>query len=84
MAKRKKIDPIAIRCEGDIEAAVELFCRMATQRGKKELALMFPTECLSQIFLKIAYNEWMKRGYEKQKDFMLTLMVEKGDDNEEA
>lgn len=82
MARKKKIEPIEIRCEGDIEAAVELFCRLATQKGKKELSLMFPNDVLSGIFLSIAYNEWIKRGYPQQKDFMLTLLVEKGNTND--
>jgi hypothetical protein len=85
MAKRKT-EPIEVRCEGDIEAVVELFCGLAEKKSKrKELSIMFPTEMLSLVFLNIAHSEWVKRGLTIHKDFLLKLIVlEQEKDNDET
>lgn len=74
-----------VTSEGDLEDAVKLFTSIAlSNKKKKTLSLWFPTEALSDIFLRAAYTEFAMKNIAPQPNMDVNIYIEgEADDGED-
>lgn len=73
-----------VSSEGEMEEAIKLFTALAmSSKKRKKLALWFPTEALSDIFLQAAYTDFSLKNIPPQPDMNVHIYIEGEMDDED-